>query len=176
MNAQLISQAPAASAASACADAALTCRLKQVLDGGPDAINDRLAHLDREWTAGRAAKVFAGLLIIAGLVLTAVVNPWWLLLAAAGAALLLPYLFGRRSPAAYLFHAGGLRFGTELDEERMALKALRGDFQHLPTVHQVEDRDAITRLEGEGGIVVEPEAAKVGTDEAVREVIGATKR
>jgi hypothetical protein len=155
---------------------ALASRLKQVIDGGPDAICERLAQLDREWTTGRASKATAGLMIVAGLALTAVFDPWWLILTAAGGLLLLPYLFGRRSPLGYVFHQFGLRRGSEIEQEKVALKALRGDFQNLPTAQQVVNQDDISRLEGEGGIVYEPEQAPVTADEAVKEAIGAAKR
>ena len=154
----------------------LACRLKKVIEGGPDAIRERLDQLDREWTTGRASKATAGLMIVAGLALTAVFSPWWLVLTAAGGLLLLPYLFGRRSPLGGLFHRFGFRRGSEIEQEKVALKALRGDFQNVTTVQQVVNQDDISRLEGEGGIVYEPEESPVTADDAVKEVIGATKR
>ena len=154
----------------------LAARLKQVIDGGPDAICERLIQLVREWTTGRASLATAGLMIVAGLALTAVFSPWWLFLTGAGGLLLLPYLFGRRSPLGYVFHQFGLRRGSEIEQEKVALKALRGDFKNVPNVQQVVNQDDISRLEGEGGIVIEPEEAPVTADDAVKEVIGATKR
>jgi hypothetical protein len=177
MNAQQTTTTGAAPPATApCPPDDLACRLKKVIDGGPDAICERLAQLDREWTTGRASKATAGLMIVAGLALTAVFNAWWLVLTAAGGLLLLPYLFGRRSPLGGLFHALGLRKGSEIEQEKVALKALRGDFQNVPTVQRVVNQDDISRLEGEGGIVYEPDEAPVTADDAVKEVIGATKR
>jgi hypothetical protein len=158
-----------------CPNYDLECRLKQVIDGGPDAIADRLAQLDREWTTGRASKATAGLMIVVGLVL-ALFNAWWLILTAVGGLMMLFYLFGRRSLLGGLFHRLGLRSGTEIEQEKVVLKSLRGDFQNLPTVHQVVNRDDISRLEGEGGIVYEPEVAPVTADEAVKEAIGAARR
>lgn len=154
----------------------LASRLKQVIDGGSGAINERIAQLDREWTTGRASKATAGLLIVAGLALTAAFGPWWLVLTGAGGLLLLPYLFGRRSPLGYVFHRLGLRTGTEIEQEKFALKALRGDFQNVPSVQQVVNQDDISRLEGEGGIVIESEEAPVTAEDAVKEVLGAAKR
>ncbi len=177
MNAQQTSQSGIIRAIQGpCHDDALACRLKKVIDGGPEAISERLAQIDREWTAGRASNVTAGLLIVVGFALTALVSPWWLILPAVGGLALLPYLFGRRSPIAAMFHRFGLRTGAEIEQEKCALKTLRGDFQHLPTVHQVVDADSISRLEGEGGIVYEPEEELVDADAAVKEVIGAARR
>jgi len=156
-------------------DARLESTLRSVIDGGPTAIDERLAHLDREWTTGRATKAAAAVLIVAGLALS-FLNPWWLILPVVGGAMLLQYLFGRRSLAGGFFHSLGLRTGCEIEQEKLALRALRGDFQNLPTLHQVEDRDATARMEGEGGIPVEYDEPKVDADAAVKELIGAAKQ
>ena len=156
-------------------DARLECTLKSAIDGGPAAIDERLAQLDHEWTTGRATKAAAAVVIVVGLALS-LLNPWWLVLPVAGGAMLLQYLFGRRSVSGAFFHSLGLRTGAEIEQEKVALKALRGDFQNLPTLHQVEDREATARMEGEGGIAVEYDEPKVDLDVAVKEVIGAAKR
>jgi hypothetical protein len=149
-------------------------RVACLADAGPQAIADRLAELEREWTAGRMTKAVMGAIIIAGLILSAV-NPWWLILPAIGGLLLLSYLFGRTSWMGKMFHEMGYRSGFEVDQEKMALKVLRGDFRHLPTVHDIESRDDISRLEGEGGIALDPEEAKVDAFEAAKSVVDATK-
>lgn len=154
----------------------LRCRLKQVIEAGPEAIEQRLAELDREWTSGRAAAATAGVLIVVGLVLAIALGPWWLLVTALGGVMMLTYLFARRPIAGSIFHVLGFRMRDEIDQERLALKALRGDFCNIPSVHQIEDADAITRLEGEGGMVVEAEEVKVTPDEAIHDVLNASRR
>jgi hypothetical protein len=149
-------------------------RLACLADAGPQAIEDRLAELDREWTAGRMTKAAMGVVIVCGLALAAL-NPWWLILPAAGGLLLLSYLFGRTSWLGITFHKMGFRTGFEVDQEKMALKVLRGDFRHLPTLHDIESRDDITRLEGEGGIALDPEEAKVDPLDAAKVALNATK-
>lgn len=156
-------------------DARLHSTLRSVIDGGPTAIDERLAQLDGEWTTGRATKAAAAVVIVTGLALS-FLSPWWLLLPVAGGAMLLQYLFGRRSLSGAFFHSLGLRSGCEIEQEKVALRALRGDFQHLPTLHQVEDRDATARMEGEGGIPVEYDEPKIDPDAAVKELIGAAKQ
>jgi hypothetical protein len=74
-----------------------------------------------------------------------------------------------------MFHGMGYRTGFEVDQEKMALKVLRGDFRHLPTLHDVESRDDISRLEGEGGIALDPETAKVDPQHAAKVALDATK-
>jgi hypothetical protein len=176
MNTQTTTPIPATEPGLPTSDARLEARLRRVLESGPDAFTERICQLDREWTVGRAVKVTTAVLILAGLALGVLVNHWWLVLAAVGGLALMQYLFARWSFVGELFHQFGLRTGGEIDQEKTALKALRGDFQALPTVHQVEDPDAIARLEGEGGIVAEPDESKVAPDVAVKEVIGATRR
>jgi len=149
-------------------------RLACLADAGPQAIDDRLAQLDREWTAGRMTKAALGVAIVLGLILAAA-NPLWLILPAAGGLLLLPYLFGRTSLLGKMFHEMGYRSGFEVDQEKMALKVLRGDFRYLPTLHDIESQDDISRLEGEGGIAVDPEEAKVDPKHAAKSALEAIK-
>jgi hypothetical protein len=149
--------------------------LASIAEGGPAAISERLDQLDREWTSGRLVKATTGVLILAGLFLTVLANLWFAIVPAVGGLLLAQYSFARRSWLGESFSRMGYRTGVEIDRERVALKALRGDFKHLPTVHDIEDQDAISRLEGEGGMVVEPDDAKLGPREAVRQVVEATR-
>jgi hypothetical protein len=149
-------------------------RLACLADAGPQAIDDRLAELDREWTAGRMTKAAMGMVVVLGLILAAF-NPWWLILPAIGGLLLLTYVFGRTSWLGKMFHEMGYRSGFEVDQEKMALKVLRGDFRHLPTLHDIESRDDISRLEGEGGIALDPGEAKVDPKDAARSALEAAK-
>jgi len=153
----------------------LETRLACLADAGPQAISDRLDQLEREWSAGRMTKATLGVLIVAGLALTAVSNPWWLILPAVGAFFLLQYLFSRTSWLGATFQEMGFRSGAEIDQEKFALRALRGDFKSLPTVHEIESKDDISRLEGEGGIAVDPEESKQDVRDVVKEVLQAAK-
>src|SRR4051794_36338407 len=148
--------------------------LAEVATAGSAAIDARLTNLTREWSTGRLSKAVAGIVVLVGLVMVAV-SPWFIFLAALGGLMMAWYAVGGRSWLAAAFHAAGVRTSTEIHEEMMALKALRGDFRHLPTVHEIEDPDAIARLEGEGGIVFESEHTKVNPREAVREVVTASR-
>jgi hypothetical protein len=150
-------------------------RLACLADAGPQAIEDRLAELDREWTAGRITKAVIGVLIVVGFGLTAFHNPWWLILPLIGGFFLLQYFFTRTSWLGIAFHRLGFRTGGEVDQEKMALKVLRGDFRHLPTILDIESRDDISRLEGEGGIALDPEEAKVDPLDAAKVAVEAAK-
>lgn len=156
-------------------EAALGQRLACLADAGEPSISERLCAIEQEWSAGRASRVVGGIAVLTGLSLGTLVSPWWLLLPAVAGLGLLQNIFVRTSWLAALFHRFGFRTGTEIDLERFALKALRGDFRHLPTVNEVENKDDIERLEGEGGLVLEPEESKPDLREAVRDVIHAAK-
>lgn len=150
-------------------------RLAKIASNGPTAIDQRLDELESEWTAGRAVKATTGVCLIAGVALAALVNPWWLILPMVAGAALIHYMFYRRSWLAQIFTQMGLRSGTEIENERIALRVLRGDFQQLPTVFEVEDRDAICRMEGEGGMSVSPECEKIDARDAAVMILDQTQ-
>jgi len=176
MSPQVVPTAPIPYPTECRRDRELECRLAKLADGGPQAIADRLGQLDREWTAGRMTKVTLGAVILFGFAMTALFNNlWWLILPAVAALFLVQYAVSRTSWLTAMFREMGYPSRCEVDQERIALRALRGDFRHLPTLHDIEAKDDISRLEGEGGIVVEPDAHKVDPHEAVKEVIEAAK-
>ena len=158
-----------------CPDHDLECRIRALAEAGPAAIDERLTQLDRAWTAGRAAKAAIGVAVVAGLALGLTVNLWFLLLPIVGGAVLVEYVFSRQSLLGAMFRSMGLPSGADVEQEKLALKALRGDFKHLPTVHQLVHDDDIARLEGEGGIVYETDEPRYSANEAVKELLGATK-
>jgi hypothetical protein len=151
----------------------LEARLKHVAAGGEALIAERLAELDREWSTGRTAKVGYGVMILSGVALGAATSPLWFALPAIGGLSLIQHTFSRTSWLASACRGLGFRPGPEIDHEKVALKALRGDFRHLPALHEIEDKDDIARLEGEGGVVMSSEQEKHDVKEVVREIIEA---
>jgi len=149
--------------------------LIRIAESGHEAIEQRLRSLDSEWSIGRLVKAASGVLILGGLALTLLVNPWFGLIPALGGLVLAQYLIMRHSWLGEMFGAFGFRSSVDIDHERIALKALRGDFRHLPTIHEIEDRDAISRFEDEGGPAFEPESPRVAPQEAAHEVVVATR-
>lgn len=156
-------------------DLTLEQRLACLADAGPQAITDRLNEIEKEWSAGRVTKATIGITIILGLVLAVLAGPWWLLLPAFGGLFLMQYLFTRVSWLGAMFRELGFRSGADIDHEKFALKALRGDFRQLPTVHEIENKEDISRLEGEGGIALDPEDEKPDAREVVKNAIEAAK-
>jgi hypothetical protein len=58
---------------------------------GPQAIDQRLKALDREWDMERTLEANASTLALIGVLLAATVSPWWLLLPGAVTAFLLQH-------------------------------------------------------------------------------------
>jgi hypothetical protein len=60
----------------------------------------------------RAVLVFAGLIVLAGLILARYANPWWLLLSAFAGANMIQAAFTGFCPAAIVFRKLGLKAGS----------------------------------------------------------------
>ncbi len=156
--------------------ATLCARIARIAEQGPDAVNRRLSELNREWTVGRWVKAICGLTLIAGLALALTVSPWWLLLVGVGGATLMQYLFFKRSVMGGLLTAAGVRPGTVIDDERVALRVLRGDFKCLPTIGEVHDRDAIRRMTDDGGLALDDDDYKLASHEAAVLITAGTRQ
>lgn len=98
---------------------------------GPEAVADRLRELDAEWGLERA--LTAGLAGVSafGLVMGFFGSRTLRLLTWIATPLLFAYSIGKWAPSAELTDRRGLRTRKEIEEERYALKAWRGDFQGL---------------------------------------------
>src|SRR5690606_38988266 len=98
---------------------------------GAQAIAARLDELDREWDIDRWLETGAGSLTLAGALLGLTADKRWLVLPlGVGGFLLQPALRGWCPPLALLRRLG-VRTADEINVERFALKALRGDFSDL---------------------------------------------
>ena len=153
----------------------LTRNLARVVEEGPAAIEQRLESLSWEWSSGRLAKIAIGFVILTGAVLSVYVSPWFMIVPALGGMLLVQFFFAPKSWVGEIFHSMGYRRRDEIEQERLALRALRGDFRNIPTIRDIEDCDALSRMEGEGGGVVsgDGDSAKVDPREAVSQVVHA---
>lgn len=97
----------------------------------PGRIDMRLKELDREWDIERALEANAAAVSLIGLSLGRLVNRRWYLLPAAVATFLLQHAVQGWCPPVGLFRRLGVRTQREIDEERYALKVLRGDFDAI---------------------------------------------
>jgi hypothetical protein len=148
--------------------------IHKAVEQGPVEIEKRLDTLSNKWTVGRITKVLTGVVILLGVILGNLVSPWWQILTVLGGVFLLQYIFVSTSPFELLLKQAGLRTGSEITQEKVALKTLRGDFQAIPTIHQIEDRDATSRLEGEGGMVIDDDERKIDVKDAIPQVAQAS--
>lgn len=88
----------------------------------------RLAELDREWDIERMLVANASALAFTGVVLGTTGDRRWLALPALVAAFLFQHAVQGWCPPLPILRRMGFRTADEINEERYALKALRGDF------------------------------------------------
>ena len=98
---------------------------------GADAIDRRLAELDQEWDIERTLEANAATASLLGCALGATVNRRWFLLPTVVAGFLLQHAIQGWCPPVPVLRRLGFRTATEIDYERYALKALRGDFRDV---------------------------------------------
>jgi len=98
---------------------------------GPEAIDRRLGELDREWDIERCLEANAATAVLAGVTLGATVDRRWFYFPAFVGGFLLLHALRGWCPPVPIFRRLGFRTEAEIDHERYALKALRGDFDQI---------------------------------------------
>ena len=106
-------------------------RVVQLAEADPAVIDGRLHEIDAEWDIERTLETNAAVLAFAGTVLAATVSKKWLLLPGLVTAFLLQHAIQGWCPPVPVLRRLGFRTSREQEEERFALKILRGDFDHL---------------------------------------------
>ena len=106
-------------------------RVARCAAAGREAIDRRLAELDREWDVERTLEANAATASLVGLTLGATVDKKWFLFPAVVAGFLLQHAVQGWCPPLPVFRRLGFRTQSEIDYERYALKSLRGDFRNL---------------------------------------------
>jgi len=94
-------------------------------------IDRRLRELDREWDTERVLETTASSFALLGLTLGATVNRKWFLFPAVIAGFLLQHAIQGWCPPLAVIRRLGVRTAREIDYERYALKAARGDFEGI---------------------------------------------
>lgn len=95
-------------------------------------ITERIRELDREWDIERVIQVNAPTLALTGLTLGIFHSRRWLALPVAVMSFLLLHGAQGWCPPVPVLRRLGFRTRSEIDAEKYALKALRGDFDDLP--------------------------------------------
>ena len=99
-----------------------------------DQIDARLQELDREWDLERAVETNAATLSLGGLVLGILVNRKWLTLPLMVGGFLMQHAIKGWCPSSLALRQLGVRTKAEIERERYALKALRGDFDNIHNI------------------------------------------
>ena len=95
-------------------------------------ISRRIRALDREWDIERYLEMLAPTVALTGIVMSIRAHSRWLLLPATVLAFLVQHAIQGWCPPLSVLRRAGVRTRREIEEERYALKALRGDFSGLP--------------------------------------------
>jgi hypothetical protein len=93
----------------------------------PGQIDARLRELDEEWDIERVLETGSSALTLVGLVLGVGVSRKWLLLSLAVQGFFMQHALQGWCPPLPVFRRLGVRTQPEIERERCALKALRGD-------------------------------------------------
>ncbi|MFO0925469.1 MAG: hypothetical protein U0736_00290 [Gemmataceae bacterium] len=96
---------------------------------GREAIDRRLCELEEEWDIERTLEANAASVALVGLTLGATVDRRFFMLPALVATFLLQHAVQGWCPPVPVFRRLGFRTQPEIDHERYALKAIRGDFR-----------------------------------------------
>jgi hypothetical protein len=107
-------------------------RVSHAAMAGPEAVARRLHELDEEWDVERCLEAMASTITLTGLVLAVTASRKWLLLPAVVQTFFLQHAVQGWCPPLPVLRRLGVRTAGEINEERYALKALRGDFRHTP--------------------------------------------
>ena len=100
---------------------------------GPAAVARRLEELDQEWDIERYLETMAPTFTLLGLFLGATVSKKWLVLPAVVQTFFLQHALQGWCPPVPVLRRLGIRTLVEINQERYALKALRGDFENART-------------------------------------------
>jgi hypothetical protein len=106
--------------------------VRRLADAHPEAIERRLRELDAEWDVERCVETLAPSLTLLGIGLSLGVSRKFLLLPVVVQAFFLQHALQGWCPPVPVLRRLGVRTAAEINHERNALKALRGDYIGLP--------------------------------------------
>ena len=98
---------------------------------GKRAIDARIEELDREWDIERTLEINAAAFALAGTLFGAFLSKRFLILPVLVTTFLAQHALQGWCPPVPLFRKMGVRTRPEIDREKYALKALRGDFDNV---------------------------------------------
>jgi hypothetical protein len=101
-------------------------------------IEKRLDEIDREWDIERTLEMNAAAISVLGILLGTTKSRKWFMLPAVVGSFLMQHAIQGWCPPVPLFRRLGIRTTREINREKYALKALRGDFDNVNS--QSDDR------------------------------------
>lgn len=107
-------------------------RIRHFATAPSQKVTDHLADLDRTWDIERRLEANAATVMLLSTALVATRSKRWLVLSAVVPGFLLQHAIQGWCPPIEAFRRLGARSRNEIDAERTAIKALRGDFADLP--------------------------------------------
>ena len=110
---------------------ALERRIRFFATQDPEVISERIEELDREWDIEHVLEANATTFSLAGIFLGATVNRKWYLLPTIVAGFLMQHAVQGWCPPVPVLRRFGVRTRMEIEQERYALKLLRGDFDEV---------------------------------------------
>lgn len=105
--------------------------LLRACEESPAELAQRLQHLDKEWDSDRVLETEASLTALTGLALGALVNRRFFAVPGFVAAMTFLHATTGIYPLLPLLRRFGVRTAREIQRERYAVKALRGDFDGM---------------------------------------------
>lgn len=122
-------------------DAETAARIRRAKDDGA-ALSDSIQRLDNEWDFERVLEAEAATMGLIGLALATRVNSRFLIIPGFVAAMGFLHAVQGWYPLLPIFRRLGIRSQDEIDREKYALKALRGDFNSVTASDSNEERAA----------------------------------
>ena len=123
-------------------DAQIMERLQALSRGPREKISERLKELDYEWSFDRLMGAQAAVVGLSGLWLSATDNRGWLGMTTFSLVMLLLYALIGWCPPVETLRKFNIRTEQEINLERYALKALRGDFGNIQKLRRSKKAQA----------------------------------
>ena len=115
-------------------------------DADPVELEARLSELRREWDIERILQANASTLVMVGVALGYAVNRRFLLLPAAVLSFFGQHALQGWCPPLPIFRRRGVRTMREIERERYAIKALRGDFDNAASPGRAEPDERVRQV------------------------------
>src|SRR5947209_19982007 len=114
--------------------------VRRVAAAGPAAIDRRLRELDEEWDIERCLETMAPTFTLLGMTLGLTVSRKFFVIPLAVQTFFLQHALQGWCPPVPVLRRLGVRTVEEIEQERTALKALRGDFKGVTRPRKIEGK------------------------------------